>query len=123
MVYLREAHAADSDWPMRVPDEEPINTHKSLADRQAVANKCCKKLNIKIPCLIDDMENTTDKAYSAHPDRIFVVDKEGRIAVRAEPGPWGFELGVRKARRWLRAEFPKVEASERSNKTTPPEAG
>jgi len=37
---------------------------------------------------------------------------QGRIAVRAEPGPWGFELGVRKVRRWLKEKYPDIKSSK-----------
>src|SRR5206468_7455206 len=29
-------------------------------------------------------------AYSAWPDRIYVVDVAGRVAYKGAPGPWGF---------------------------------
>jgi Iodothyronine deiodinase len=32
-----------------------------------------------------------DKAYSAWPERIYVIAPGGRIEYRAEPGPFGFE--------------------------------
>jgi len=107
VVYIREAHAADSDWPMAVPDEQAILTPKSHEERTSVATKCCTKLDLKLPCLIDDMEDSTEKAYAAWPDRIFVVDEAGRIAVRAEPGPWGFADGVNAVARWLANRFPE----------------
>ena len=111
-MYIREAHAADSSWPMPTPSDDTINEPKTLLERQSIAKKCCKKLNIEIPCLVDDMKNSTDKAYSAHPDRIFLVDKAGRLAVRAEPGPWGFGTGVEEVRKWLKAKYPNVSVDD-----------
>lgn len=37
------------------------------------------------------MEDSTDAAYSGWPDRLFVVDVDGKIAFRGEPGPKGFD--------------------------------
>jgi hypothetical protein len=56
------------------------------------------------------MDDAVEKAYDAFPDRIFVVDEKGRIAVRAEPGPWGFRKGVEATRRWLASRFPDIAA-------------
>jgi len=36
------------------------------------------------------MENSTDLEYYALPDRLYLVGRDGRIAYRGAPGPWGF---------------------------------
>jgi hypothetical protein len=61
-----------------------------------VADACALRLDLSIPTLIDDMENSTDQKYYALPDRLYLVGRDGRIAYRGAPGPWGFvaaELG------------------------------
>ncbi len=40
--------------------------------------------------LIDEMDDATNRAYGAVPDRLFLVDGDGRIAFKGEPGPMGF---------------------------------
>jgi hypothetical protein len=40
--------------------------------------------------LVDDMKDTVAKAYSAMPDRLFILDVKGKIAYRGERGPRGF---------------------------------
>jgi len=113
-VYIREAHAADSSWPMPVPDRK-INTAKSILDRRKVATTCVIDLGIKIPCLVDDMENSTDGKYHGWPDRLFVVDKEGKIALAGGQGPWGFKPN--EVRTWLEKTFPDVKTEQEKNKT------
>ncbi len=110
VVYIREAHAADSSWPAPVPGEDKILTPKTYAERTVIAGKCLTKLEIKMPCLIDDMDDSVEKAYGAWPDRIFIVDLDGKIAVRADPGPWGFRSAVDEAAKWLKEKFPGVDA-------------
>ncbi len=44
-----------------------------------------------IPCLIDGMDNKVDTAYSAKPDRLCVVDIDGKVAYHSKRGPWGFK--------------------------------
>ncbi len=37
------------------------------------------------------MENTAARAYGGWPDRLYIVDKDGKIAFHGAPGPWGFK--------------------------------
>ena len=37
------------------------------------------------------MEDTAGSAYDAHPDRLYLVGRDGRIAYRGGPGPFGFD--------------------------------
>ena len=48
------------------------------------------KLELSIPTLIDDMENSTDLKYYALPDRLYLIGRDGRVAYRGGPGPFGF---------------------------------
>lgn len=92
IVYIHEAHAADGRSPIRVNTSklEWISEPKSAFERFQVANTCIEDLKLTIPCLLDDMENATDKAYSGWPDRLYLVGKDGRIAFQGRPGPRGF---------------------------------
>lgn len=63
---------------------------KTFDDRTAVADACALRLELSIPTLIDDMENSTDQKYYALPDRLYLIGRDGRIAYRGAPGPWGF---------------------------------
>ncbi len=105
-MYIREAHAEDSSWPMPIPGDEKVYTPKTYDDRVAIASKCRSKLEIDMPCLVDDMDNTVAKAFGAWPDRLFIVDEDGKIAVRAGRGPWGFKPAVGRTAKWLAERFP-----------------
>jgi hypothetical protein len=77
-------------------DEVFFEQPKTFGDRIAVADACALRLELSIPTLIDDMENSTDRKYYALPDRLYLVGRDGSIAYRGAPGPWGFvasELG------------------------------
>ena len=41
--------------------------------------------------LLDDMKDSTCKAWAAWPDRLYLVSKEGKIAFAGEQGPRGFK--------------------------------
>jgi type I thyroxine 5'-deiodinase len=51
---------------------------------------CVVKLGIKIPAVLDKFDNATERAYTAWPDRIYLVDRDGRIVYKSAPGPFGF---------------------------------
>lgn len=48
------------------------------------------KLCINIPAVVDDIHDTTEIAYTAWPDRLYVIGDTGRIAYKSGPGPYGF---------------------------------
>ena len=56
-----------------------------------MAGSCVRKLGIKFPAVLDGFDNSTEKAYTGWPDRIYLIDKEGRIAYKSKPGPFGFK--------------------------------
>ena len=62
----------------------------TLTERSAVAQSCSLDLKLSIPTLIDDMENSTDRKYYALPDRLYLIGRDGRVAYRGGPGPFGF---------------------------------
>ncbi len=54
------------------------------------AATCVSKLGIEFPAVVDDLANTVERAYTAWPDRLYVIDRAGRIAYKSQPGPFGF---------------------------------
>jgi len=69
--------------------------------RNDVAASACVLLNITWPALVDRMDNAVSEAWAAWPDRIFVIDANGFVAVQAKHGPYGFPPGVEAAQEWL----------------------
>ncbi len=94
IVYIREAHPSDG-WQMRSNERDGVifKQPKNLLERFTVANTCVRRLKFSLPCLIDNMQGTTDRAYSGWPDRFYVVDIAGKIAYKGRPGPRGFKPG------------------------------
>ena len=92
IVYILEAHPQDG-WKVQSNEREGIkvNQPKTYEERVKVAGECMKDLEFTIPMLVDDMNNTAQKAYAGWPDRCYVIDKEGKVAYRGEPGPRGFK--------------------------------
>jgi iodothyronine deiodinase-like protein len=90
-VYILEAHPSDV-WQMQsnVRDNVVFASPKSYEEREYVAGACVRKLGIKFPAVLDGFENSTEKAYTGWPDRIYLIDSNGRVAYKSTPGPFGF---------------------------------
>lgn len=110
IVYIKEAHPSDA-WAMRVnPRLKYIKDPTNLFERYQVANTCVNDMKLSIPCVIDDMENSTADAYKGFPDRLYLVGKDGNIAFRGEPGPMGFQPDALDAA--IQTELKKIGASD-----------
>ena len=68
-----------------------VKQPKTLEERAKVAGSCVADLKLSIPCLVDDLRNTAQKAYAGWPDRLYVIDAAGTVVFRGEPGPRGFK--------------------------------
>jgi Iodothyronine deiodinase len=91
-VYILEAHPSDV-WQMEsnIKDKVVFASPKDYEERSLVAGACVRKLGIKFPAVIDGFENSTEKAYTGWPDRIYLIDAKGRVAYKSRPGPFGFK--------------------------------
>jgi len=91
VVYILEAHASDV-WQMasNVKQNVVFASPKDMGEREAVADSCVRNLHIQIPALLDDFSNSTETAYTGWPDRLYVIDREGKVACKTQPGPFGF---------------------------------
>jgi Iodothyronine deiodinase len=92
VVYIREAHALDGRAPLGGDDGNPIvEEPKTLGERRDLCRVCVATLDLApIPALVDGLDNRVAEAYDAAPDRLYLVGKDGRIAYRSGPGPYGF---------------------------------
>jgi len=91
VVYIREAHPTDG-WQVEDNERDGVFYPQptSAGTRTAVAAACALRLDLSIPTLIDDMANSTDLKYYALPDRLYLIGRDGRVAYRGAPGPFGF---------------------------------
>jgi len=60
-------------------------------ERRALAGTCETRLKYGIPTLVDEMDDGVMKAYAAWPDRLYLVDLDGRMAYAGGVGPRGFK--------------------------------
>jgi hypothetical protein len=112
-VYVREAHPTD-EWQMKSNVKEDVcyAQPKTLEQRVAIANDFVQRLKYPTPFAIDDMKNAADLAYSAWPERLYVIDEHGRIAYAGGMGPFHYE--PEEVRGWLAKRFGAVTQSSSS---------
>lgn len=92
VIYIREAHPSDSwQMPSNLKEEVVFASPNDIEGRSHIAQTCVRKLGLKIPALLDDFDDSTDKVYTGWPDRMYVIDRDGRIAYKGNPGPFGFK--------------------------------
>jgi hypothetical protein len=93
-VYVREAHPIDG-WRIASNDKAGISIQqpRERTERVAVAEKCCSTLQISMPLLVDEQDDRVGHAYSGMPDRLYLIDCEGRVAYKGGRGPFGFLPG------------------------------
>jgi hypothetical protein len=91
VVYISEAHPSDI-WQMQsnLHDKVVFANPQSESERGIVAGQCVRKLGIKIPAVLDEFGNSTEGNYTAWPDRMYVIDRSGRVAFKSQAGPFGF---------------------------------
>ncbi len=91
-VYIREAHPSDG-WSLSSNDRLGIKIEqpKTIETRTLVASQCCKSLGMTMPLLVDTMDDRVNRAYSGFPDRLYVIDRDGKVAYKGGRGPFGYK--------------------------------
>lgn len=89
-IYVREAHPADG-WAMKDKISSVINQPRTDGERSEVARTCCTALKVSMPMVVDSIDDRVGNAYSGMPDRLYIIDKWGKVAYKGGRGPMGFK--------------------------------
>ena len=81
-VYIKEAHPLD-EWQVKSNVKEDVcyAQPKTQADRLMIANDFVKRFQYNIPLLVDPIQNPTNAAYSAWPERFYIIDEKVRSLI------------------------------------------
>ena len=92
VVYIQEAHPIDG-WQLddNLEDDVLVASTASDAERGQVAGVCMTKLGVQLPAIVDEADDRVEQAYTGWPDRLYVIDIDGRIAYKSAAGPFGFK--------------------------------
>lgn len=91
-IYIREAHPADG-WKMTANDRVGVTLEqpKTSEARNLAASKCCQALKLSMPLLVDTIDDQVNRAYSGFPDRLYLIDREGKVAYKGGRGPFAYK--------------------------------
>jgi hypothetical protein len=92
VVYVREAHP-DDGWQVQQNKRDGVivNEPTTYEQRKEVARKCEVGLSLKIPIIVDKMDDAVEKSYAGWPDRIYVIGLDGNVHFQGAKGPAGFK--------------------------------
>lgn len=92
IVYIREAHPQHG-WqvPNNLIENVLYDEPATDEERTAVAAACQIALDLRMPMLVDRIDNDIDEKYVGLPMRLFLVDAAGKIAYAGEKGPFGWD--------------------------------
>jgi Iodothyronine deiodinase len=91
VVYIQEAHPVDL-WQVtsNVRDGVLFASPQTSEQRTDVADACVVRLAIKMPAVVDGIDNRVERAYTGWPDRLYIIGTDRRIRYKSAPGPFGF---------------------------------
>ena len=91
-VYIKEAHPED-EWQMdsNLRDSVLFKQPTTFIERKELARTFADKMNVETTTLVDDIQNTANACYAAWPERIYIIDTDGRIAYKGGMGPFQFQ--------------------------------
>lgn len=90
-VYITEAHPSNL-WQLEsnIKDKVVFASPRDQEERASIAGVCVRRLGIKFPAVVDKFGNSTEANYTAWPDRIYLINQQGRVTFKSRPGPFGF---------------------------------
>ena len=91
-VYVREAHPMDG-WISKPNVDAGVcyMMPKTPDERAAIARDFIQNTGYSIPLLLDTMDNSTGALYAAFPDRLVVINAEGKVTYPGKQGPHGMD--------------------------------
>ena len=92
LIYIREAHPSDGgQTPQNLYDDVVYETPQTEDERAEIAGVCQINQDIRLPMLLDGIDNDIESKYISAPIRLFVIDPDGTITFNGAPGPQGFD--------------------------------
>jgi hypothetical protein len=78
--------------PINVKEKILVTDPKTIQEREKVAREFAAQFKVSIPILVDTIDDQVDRNYAGWPDRLYVIDAQGKIAYKGDPGPRGFRV-------------------------------
>ena len=62
-------------------------------ERLVAAQVCSKHLELGMPLVVDTIDDHVGNLYSGMPDRLYLIDSDGKVSYKSGRGPFGFKPG------------------------------
>ena len=91
LIYIHEAHPSDG-WqtPQNLYDAVIYQAPTDDDERSEIASACQIDLDLKMPMLVDSINNAVEESYVSEPIRMYMINCEGILTFNGAPGPAGF---------------------------------
>ena len=92
VVYIKEAHPED-EWMSRANYRDTVvyNQPTTYEDRRNIANDFLRDMAFRIPTVIDKMDDAVGTCYGPWPERVYLINQDGKLAYVGDPVPYGFD--------------------------------
>jgi hypothetical protein len=92
VVYIKEAHPEDG-WVEQTNRRSGIRIvdPTQAEERASVAQTCALRMRIRMPVVVDGIDNRVASVYGGWPDRLYLIGRDGRVAFQGAQGPFGFK--------------------------------
>ena len=64
---------------------------RTQEERVAIARDFVQRFEYRLPLLVDRITNDADEIYAGWPERLYVIDANGRVAYKGKVGPFGYD--------------------------------
>ena len=93
MVYTQEVHTDDA-WQVKSNMQCGITYCQptKLNERIDIADRCATDLSVRIPTVVDGMDNQVDYRYGGTANRLYLIDTDGVVIFRTGLGPWQLDI-------------------------------
>lgn len=95
LIYIREAHPTDG-WVMP-GNQFVVKSPKTIEERRGIARDFAKRINVPMPILVDTHDDKVERTYACWPNRMFILDAQGKIADKGMAGPGGTAASAQRA--------------------------
>lgn len=97
LIYIREAHPANPDQTVddagwKVIRGKVFYQPTTYQQRRELAEVACTFWDLPIPTLVDTMEPNIGSMYLAWPNRLYLIDTDGKIVHHGVQGPRGVNV-------------------------------
>ncbi len=91
-IYIKEIHPDDGVQVQSNIEEGIIFDQPTTEDARAeIAATCMLRFNFSFPMLLDNMTDEAEAKYVALPERLYVLDANGRVTFKGGLGPHCFD--------------------------------